>query len=318
MRVSAGFVDWLPSGDAARLARAYIWDEMNQDVLDLSPGREADEKLGLAKEANATLAAVLRSQDPVWCDANMTDLLAVATAEHPPVDTIEPWHLLHPTAGLVIFAKPLPTEWSDLTAPRLPAATETGTSGNVAEEISAISWERPLGEGPWVVRTWARTTDTRLFNMPDVGRFRCRDLRPTPVVEVIGAATPPSAAARILVALTALTRTGTTVQEAIEDVSKAARQSARRARMEDRQVRRLYLRHPESGPAELAAFRERRSAGPRGHWVRGHWKQQWYASTQEHQWQWVDGYPRGDFTLGTVQGQRVQVVRADSDEGTTA
>ncbi len=41
--------------------------------------------------------------------------------------------------------------------------------------------------------------------------------------------------------------------------------------------------------------------------MRGHWKQQWYPSVEEHRPLWVSGYPRGDFTGGVVPGAKVLV-----------
>ena len=47
----------------------------------------------------------------------------------------------------------------------------------------------------------------------------------------------------------------------------------------------------------------------RSHWVRGHWRQQWYPSIQDHRTIWIDGFIRGDAELGTVTGRKIYVAR---------
>lgn len=92
---------------------------------------------------------------------------------------------------------------------------------------------------------------------------------------------------RILIALAALTRTAGIVAETSQSASKAARAAAARAKMRNPNVRRLYLMRRESAAAVLDALREHRNGTPRGHWVRGHRRHQWYASVEEHRWQWI-------------------------------
>lgn len=43
----------------------------------------------------------------------------------------------------------------------------------------------------------------------------------------------------------------------------------------------------------------------RAHWVRGFWRKQWYPSKQEHRPKWVDGFMRGDPSLGIVTSKRI-------------
>lgn len=74
-------------------------------------------------------------------------------------------------------------------------------------------------------------------------------------------------------------------------------------------IRRLYLRHPEYGAAELDAARGRQNR--RLHWVRGHWRKQWYPSQEIHHIRWIEGHPRGSAELGTVEGERVLIGKGD-------
>lgn len=299
LRVTARFADWLSTPDAIRLTREQVW---HAGALPERPGGNIVDPAGLAKQSNDELAAGIRSQAPIWVDPAMVDLLAAAAAEFEPTD-FQPWHLPHPEHGLVILAKPMPADWSDL-----PNAT-TGTATDHHHEICAITWEAPLVDG-WIVRAWGRST-SHLYRFANAGLIRCPDLSPVPVVEPVreGSAQDLGNATRALAALTALMRTSSNVTETRELGSKAARKVAARFKLDDPVVRRLYLNRPESGAAELDALRAARAGTPRGHWVRGHWKRQWYATTEEHRWHWIDGYPRGDFETGSVPGPRVQVAR---------
>jgi hypothetical protein len=99
------------------------------------------------------------------------------------------------------------------------------------------------------------------------------------------------------------------------DSSVAAPNTHRRPGKADPAIRRVYLRGPDDGQAELAATREARSGQPsRGHWVRGHWKRQWHPSIEEHRQRWIEGYPRGDFGQGGAPGTKVLIARRGPNE----
>lgn len=67
-------------------------------------------------------------------------------------------------------------------------------------------------------------------------------------------------------------------------------------------VRVVSLRNPEHAQYEHDAATGRKL---RAHWVRGHWRQQWYATAHEHRTIWVDGFIRGDASLGVVSGPKL-------------
>lgn len=299
--ITARFAEWLGTGDANRLSQHYVWD---WPWPEFSIESEAERRQSAA-ESNSALAAAIRGQDPIWCDPPMVDLLAVATAELPPVESVQPWQLPAPTAGLVLFAKPLPAEWH-LIQDQAGDITE-----EFSDEVSAITWERPWPHADlWLIRPWGRPEGTGIYNIQDCGKVRCPNLRPTSVVEVMGGEkAAQQRIGKILIALTALTRTASSVAETQVMAPKKDRLRARKAGMTDPRVRRLYLQHSEHGAAELDALRAERQGTPRGHWVRGHWRQQWFPSVQEHRWQWIDGFPRGDFSKGTVAGERILIAR---------
>jgi hypothetical protein len=76
-------------------------------------------------------------------------------------------------------------------------------------------------------------------------------------------------------------------------------------------VRALSLRNPEYGRYELDGATGRKL---RRHWVRGHWRNQWYRGEQVNKRIWIDGFIRGDADLGTVTGDKVYVARAPKGE----
>lgn len=76
-------------------------------------------------------------------------------------------------------------------------------------------------------------------------------------------------------------------------------------------VRALSLRNPHYGRYELDGATGRKL---RRHWVRGHWRNQWYRGDQVNKRIWIDGFIRGDAALGTVTGEKVYVARAPRPE----
>lgn len=71
-------------------------------------------------------------------------------------------------------------------------------------------------------------------------------------------------------------------------------------------VRTLSLRNTDYGRYELDAATGRKL---RQHWVRGHWRNQWYRGEQINKTIWIDGFVRGDASLGKVTGDKVHVAR---------
>lgn len=75
-------------------------------------------------------------------------------------------------------------------------------------------------------------------------------------------------------------------------------------------VRTVSLARPEYAHYESDAATGRKV---RAHWVRGHWREQWYASEEVHRTLWIEGHMRGDAGLGTVTGARVHTITAPKD-----
>lgn len=77
-------------------------------------------------------------------------------------------------------------------------------------------------------------------------------------------------------------------------------------------VRTLSLRRAEHGRYELDAASGR---GVRQHWVRGHWRQQWYPRLQDRRSIWIDGFIKGDPSLGKVEPRpTVHLAKGDPAE----
>jgi hypothetical protein len=118
----------------------------------------------------------------------------------------------------------------------------------------------------------------------------------------------------ILRSLSVLNRLPLAKVENVE-ASNALRDKAKVKGVTNTLVRRSYLRKPEQGKLELDAAVDNLYGRPtRGHWVRGFWRQQWYPSTKEYRRIWVEGYARGDFSLGVVSGPKVLVGKGDLPE----
>jgi hypothetical protein len=112
---------------------------------------------------------------------------------------------------------------------------------------------------------------------------------------------------RLLRAATALIRSPLASEERPGNQSR----SAPRKRTEDG-IRRIYLRHPEYAlyeAEELDAARRGRSP-IRAHWVRGHWRNHWYPTTEEHKTIWIMPHVKGASEVGAVQGDRLLIATA--------
>jgi hypothetical protein len=240
-------------------------------------------------------AELFRRIDPVWCDPPMVDLLAAA-ADTYPVEPIQPHHLRAPN-GIVIFAKPMPVVWhNDAWEP-----TDQPLSAiSSAETTSATDGQPLLG-----ITGWQPAAGPHHFDEPKLAvRYTGLRAASNAIGPYDGAFPDPGVAGphRILQTLTALCRTPP-VRDEVAPASKAAR-----AGLTDPPVRRVHLRRPEHAQHDLDAARAARAGHPpRGHGVRGHWKNQWHRSLGEHRPTWIAGYPRGDFTAGSRTGTMVLI-----------
>lgn len=298
LREYAKLIRWFGSGDGVRGVYRFYYDFYQGQWPASLPDEPA--RWQHAEMTAHDSAELFQRADPVWCDPPMVELLAAA-ADTYPIEPIQPHHLLAPD-GIVIFAKPMPVVWHD-------------DAGDPTDQrLSAISWAEASstsdGQRLLGITGWQRAAGLYHFDQPKLA-VRYTGLRPaTNAIGPYGAAFPDRGAAgphRILQTLAALCRTPL-VRDEVAPASKAARQEAARAGLTDPPIRRIYLRRPEHAQHELEAARAARAGQPpRGHWVRGHWKNQWHPSNGEHRTIWIAGYPRGDFTAGSLTGTKVLI-----------
>lgn len=304
LREYVKLISWYDSLDGVR--EAYNTYRLHYGEVWPASLPDEDARRQVAERTAQATAASMRTFDPVWCDPPMVDLLAAA-ADTYPVEPMRPEQLLAPD-GMVIFAKPMPVVWR-------------GDGDDEEHRLAAVSWGESLstadGRPFTAITAWHRFTGLRREGSGETVRYV--GLRPqshsmgAPWIvptDVGGPASPH----RLLQAFSALVRLPL-VRDEHGPASKSARKEGERAGVQNAAVRRVYLRRPEHAQEELEAARAARQARPaRGHWVRGHWKQQWYASLEEHRPLWVSGYPRGDFTTGAVPGVKMLVASGRDDQ----
>jgi hypothetical protein len=300
LRQYTAMIRWYGSGDGIRGAYLAYFNHYRGHWPDSLPDESS--RWQLAEMSARNTAEAMKTYDPVWCDPPMVDLLAVA-ADTYPIEPMRPDHLIAPD-GMILFAKPLPAVWQ-----------HTDGRDGTSQKISAISWNEGVatndGQPVIGITGWERYTGLARFDEPKLA-LRYDGLSPISHANGIYGAPPtdeggPASPQRILQAFIALTRTPL-VRDETYPASKAATQAAYRAGRTDPLIRRVQLRRPEHAGEELDAARAHRSGQPaRGHWVRGHWKQQWYPSVGENRPLWVAGYARGDFSAGMVPGTKVMV-----------
>lgn len=119
---------------------------------------------------------------------------------------------------------------------------------------------------------------------------------------------PSLALVGMLRSVAAISRSPRTTDRTVDPGAHSRKKGRRQSRAPGGAVRVLALRSPETARMEYEAATGTGSTSRRQHWVRGHWRRQWYPSlgeAGEHRRIWVDGFLRGDATLGTVAADRV-------------
>lgn len=245
-------------------------------------------------------AQMIADATMIWCDPPMVDMLAAAADTYPD-EALEPHHLPDPN-GIIILSKPL------------PRVIRPDDADYPKEQVSAITWSTVSDGKSVILLTWNRYKGIDRIGWGKLPKqtIVAPGLSPSTFsVHQMGLASDGEPVARLIQSLSGLIRSPLT-DETDESGSKAARREAARAGITDPRVRRVYLRRPEHAADELEAARDARAGRPpRGHWVCGHWKRQWYSSVREHRWIRVEGYPRGDFGVGKIATPKVRVARGD-------
>jgi len=270
----------------------------------------------------ASLEAELWADDDTFVvlgGEDFTDMVVAAALEHPRT----PLHQDEMVApnGIVMFRTPV-------TEPALG-----NTIGGVDVPVYGLTWQHGISSrGPAVtVNTLinanheAAISDAAFKAARDAGEPVFRNLHTDshPVFRVLNHAFFPYGLAvsegdhgimhaniGLLRSVQALLRSPQTVvgepgngADELPATKKQRRKAA--SAPKDRRIRVVSLKNSEHGRYQLEAVTGRRL---RAHWVRGHWRNQWYASTQQHRVIWVDGFVRGDATLGTVTGRKIHTI----------
>lgn len=106
--------------------------------------------------------------------------------------------------------------------------------------------------------------------------------------------------------ISAITKSQQTLSSTTKPFATEKKRKRKEADLVDSEVRVLSLVNPEHGDYELGAatgIKQRR------HWVRGHWRNQWYSSDQTNRTIWIDGFIKGSADIGTVTGDKVYVAK---------
>lgn len=127
------------------------------------------------------------------------------------------------------------------------------------------------------------------------------ELEPDPIPQ------PNLTISSLLRSITAIAASPQSIDASTNDQTKKKRKGRRNASSREREVRILSLVNPEHGRYELDAATGRRL---RRHWVRGHWRSQWYPSIEEHKTIWIDGFIKGNADLGIIDSPKVYVAKA--------
>lgn len=239
----------------------------------------------------------LKSVDPIFCNAEFSSL-AVTMTETAPRESVRAEDLIG-KEGLLIFEKPITVE------------PTTGAT-KVWKNCRAVAWKTmQLGEFPsLVINVWADSY------VDDFGRRGLSSVHlnltghETTFIRDGELRRDDHTLVRLLRSVTALTRSD--ISSSVP-VSRPAAAGSSFVRSDTPPVvRRVYLRNPEHADYEYDALQAAKSgrSSVRLHWVRGHWRRQWYPASEKHSWKWIEGFIKGDASAGTVPGAKVLIARS--------
>lgn len=273
----------------------------NLVTRNIFPGRPNPERKALSVQLRLT--EILRDQDfmTIFADSAFMDMMFAAAQSAGECSLLS--EDLPSPSGAVFFERSFPLEEGD------------------DDPIRAVAWGPheggiivfALGENPMITLQGGILTpveyDHDLFvatpvNMsPDGSLTFSLDMNERKKTVV-----------RLVRSISAIAQSSHTKDETVSVESKKQRKHReRKGKPAPRPVRVLSLHNPEYGRYELDAATGRKL---RQHWVRGHWRNQWYPKLERNKRIWVDGFVRGDAELGTVTGPKVYVARGKktSDE----
>ncbi|MFF3460522.1 hypothetical protein ACFYXH_40865 [Streptomyces sp. NPDC002730] len=295
IRLKAGLTDWFATEHPIRARVAGLPEHGAALWPARWPQASFPERVALYQSEDLfPPAAAWQNADIIYADPAMCDMVT-ATAQTFPEQRVQREEFLA-SIGFLFFAKPVPAE-----------AFGSPTAANAP--ISAITWfcaDDGLSSLAWFRRPAA------VYDMNAV-KVALPGLHPSKPYDLLwdSPAAHGTHNISLLRALSALAKQPLT-NEDTPKIHQSVRGIARRARIRPESFRRIALRRPETASYEVAAARAvAEGRTPAGHWVRGHWRRQYYASINEHRTIWIEGFPRGDFTLPAPIGEKLLIANGD-------
>ncbi|MBT1189808.1 hypothetical protein HET69_38980 [Streptomyces sp. CJ_13] len=243
------------------------------------PTASVAERMALFTADELIPEAAWQDADTIYADPAMCGMVTAA-AQSFPAQRVRDDEFLAPI-GFLFFAKPVSAAAFAFPAPDKPMVSAI-TWACVDDGVTTLTWTRqPPG---------AYEINGVTVQLPALYPHSAY-LVPWDVPTQAGIHS-----VSLLRALSALAKQPLTREDSPK-IHQSVRTVARSAKIRPESFRRIALRRPETAAHELAAACAASDGRtPAGHWVRGHWRQQYYASVHEHRSIWIEGFPRGDFT----------------------
>lgn len=322
---------WARSVKAWDLLKSEAIEDYQSQGMDPTSLRLNAEKLDDSTEMRQGLEVhYLEGWVPTFCTKEF-GLLAVTMARSAPRDAMIKSDL-PAIAGLFVFEDPITLEARP--DEEVPHASNTGASfghlgdrlvksfaehpsNDEIEHVRALSWytwtdTRKDGPTTWLcARVWTEKRPSGLAGaLPVEGRVKLysggRVSNPISDSRASHSDWAPIRLLRSVFALLASPMTGGSDEARNPKIHPRSRRST-----SVDGIRRVYLRHPEHARYEAEEERAAREgrAPVRLHWVRGHWRHQWYAKERDHHWIWIDGFLKGHPERGITASRKIQIAR---------
>lgn len=244
-----------------------------------------------------TWRSALESVSPIYCEDDFASL-AVTMCETAPRESIRAEDILGKD-GLLVFRNPI-------TIRPTSGAVKTWTN------CRAIAWKTVPGgqHSSLVINVWVDSV------VADNGSLRGGHVQlrltghETTFIRSGQLTREDHTLVRFLRAVTSLVRSRTSASSSVHS-GQGSLSAFEKGEGQPRVIRRVYLRNPDDALYEAEALLAESPGRPpmRLHWVRGHWRKQWYPSDGLHRWKWIEGFKKGSDENGTVQGEKVLVAR---------
>lgn len=262
-------------------------------------------------------AQMLEESRLVWADQPFTRLISAMSATSPD-DLLSEDEILYPDC-FVVFSHPLPAELLGFFDSR---------------RVRALSWHLSWGDRLlFTAYDYAPRTSSinyATFDDPRLTPVRVSGLFPIytgtlPLADSELAAEwlemneahalDPVSYDHIFRLIRAIAEAARSPMSATERTSESTTAAGRARPSRETNLHRFYLRHPEHADEEGAAvLAAQGKLSPRPHWVRGHWRRQWYATVEQHRWKWIEGHPTRDYEGPETSTPTVHIATNTTDD----